>query len=111
MCSYVNINGGQSAAADRNERVIGIEEYSDRIAQEMHERVEMQRAILRQLLAEGGNRVLRVESGPPAGGSDLARMKAALMETIEVLEETKCSFKSRRLEVMRKKLIAVLAGD
>ena len=55
--------------------------------------------------------MLRVECGPAAGGSDVARMKAAGMETIEVFEETKCSFKSRRLEVMRKKLIAVLAGD
>jgi hypothetical protein len=90
---------------------MGIEEYADRIAEEMHERVERQRGIIRELLAAGAERLPRAEYRLPADGDDLGRMKAALMETIDVLEETKSSFKSRRLEVLRKKLIAVLAGD
>ena len=40
-------------------------------------------------------------------GSD-ARLKEALKETIEVLEQTKKAFKSKRLEVLRKKLTQVL---
>ncbi len=96
---------------ERIGRVMGIEEYADRIAQEMHERVEMQRGIIRQILAEGAERVLPADYRPPAGGDDLARVKAALKEAIDVLEETKSSFKSKRLEVLRKRLIAVLAGD
>jgi hypothetical protein len=37
-------------------------------------------------------------------------LQEALRETIEVLEETKSSFKSKRLEVMRRKLVDILAG-
>jgi hypothetical protein len=40
----------------------------------------------------------------------LSRLQAALQETIEVLEETRSSFKSKKLEVHRKKLIDILAG-
>lgn len=40
----------------------------------------------------------------------LSRLRAAIQEAIEVLDETRSSFKSKRLEVMRKKLIDILAG-
>lgn len=88
-----------------------IGEYVDRIAEEMHERVEHQRCIFKQVLAGGGN-----VSGPTAycplvECARLSRLQAALQETIEVLEETRSSFKSKKLEVQRKKLIDILAGS
>lgn len=88
-----------------------LEEYSDRLAEEMHERVERQRAVIRRILSAGAERLEEAGCLPPAETDEIRRMKAALKETIEVLEETKSSFKSRRLEVLRKRLLAVLAGD
>jgi hypothetical protein len=38
-----------------------------------------------------------------------ARMKAAIMEAIDVLEESRKAFKSKRLEALRKRLTQVLA--
>jgi hypothetical protein len=40
----------------------------------------------------------------------LTRLQVALRDTVEVLEETRSSFKSKKLEVMRRKLIDILAG-
>jgi len=37
------------------------------------------------------------------------RLKETLLETIQVLEESRKAFKSRQLEALRKKLIEVLA--
>lgn len=90
---------------------MGIEEYIDRIAEEMHERVEHQRQVLKQVLA--------VESGPAECPAHcplvrcerLSGMRIAVRETIDVLEETRSAFKSRRLEVLRRKLTEVLAGN
>lgn len=89
---------------------IGIEEYVDRIAEEMHERVEHQRRIFRQVLAGGGNVLGPKGYCPLVECARLSRLQAALQETIEVLEETRSSFKSKKLEVHRKKLIDILAG-
>lgn len=90
---------------------MGVEEYVDRIAEEMHERVEFQRRLFKQLLAGGGNALDRPAYCPLVDCPRLSRLQAALRETIEVFEETRSSFKSRRLEVMRKRLIDILAGS
>lgn len=37
------------------------------------------------------------------------KLKEVIMETITVLEDTKRAFKSKQLEILRKKLISVLA--
>jgi len=89
---------------------IRIEEYADRIAEELHERVEHQRRVLRQLLAAGASPADRQEYCPLVDCSRLTRLQVALRETVEVLEETRSSFKSKKLEVMRRKLIGILAG-
>ena len=89
---------------------MGIEEYVDRIAQEMQERVEHQRRIFKQVLAGGGNALGATEYCPLVDCSRLSRLQAALHETIGLLDETRSSFKSKRLEVLRKKLIDILAG-
>jgi hypothetical protein len=99
------------AAAKEVRGDMGVEEYADRIAEEMHERVEFQRRLLKQVLAGGGNALDRPAYCPLVDCPRLSRLQAALRETIEVFEETRSSFKSRRLEVMRKRLIDILAGS
>jgi len=89
---------------------MGIDEYVDRIAEEMHQRVEHQRSVFRQVLAGCGNGTGPTAYCPLVDCGRLSRLRAALQETIDVLEETRSSFKSKRLEVMRKKLIDILAG-
>lgn len=89
---------------------VGIEEYVDRITEEMHQRVEHQRHIFKQVLAGGASPADRQEYCPLVDCARLSRLQAALRETIEVLDETRSSFKSKRLEVMRRKLIGILAG-
>lgn len=89
---------------------VGIEEYVDRITEEMHQRVEHQRGIFKQVLAAGATPADRQEYCPLVDCARLSRLQGALRETIEVLEETRSSFKSKRLEVMRRKLIEILAG-
>jgi hypothetical protein len=90
---------------------MGVDEYVDRLAEEMHERVEFQRRLLKQVLAGGENALDRPAYCPLVDCPRLSRLQAALRETIEVFEETRSSFKSRRLEVMRKRLIDILAGS
>ena len=99
------------AAAKEDRGEMRVEEYVDRIAEEMHERVEFQRRLFKQLLAGGGNALDRPAYCPLVDCPRLSRLQAALRETIEVFEETRSSFKSRRLEVMRKRLIDILAGS
>ncbi|MCR4310330.1 MAG: hypothetical protein NUW14_10005 [Deltaproteobacteria bacterium] len=89
---------------------VGIEEYVDTITEEMHQRVEHQRRIFKQVLAGGAGPADRREYCPLVDCARLSRLQAALRETIEVLDETRSSFKSKRLEVMRRKLIGILAG-
>jgi hypothetical protein len=86
-----------------------LEEYSDRVAEELHRGIDLQRALIGRLLAGG--------PGPEDGVTcplvvcpRLARIEGVLRETIDVLEETRSAFKSKRLEVMRKRLMEVLAG-
>lgn len=89
---------------------MGIEEYVDRIAEEMHERVEHQRQVFREFLGTGGGSPECPAHCPLVRCDRLSRMRAALRETIDVLEETRSAFKSKRLEVLRRKLIGILAG-
>ncbi|NJD62948.1 MAG: hypothetical protein FIA93_09565 [Deltaproteobacteria bacterium] len=87
-----------------------IGEYVDRIAEEMHERVEHQRRIFRQASSWGADASERLSYCPLVDCERLSRLRGAVQETIDVLEETRSSFKSKRLEVMRKKRIDILAG-
>ncbi|MGE5247581.1 MAG: hypothetical protein ACM3L8_04465 [Verrucomicrobiota bacterium] len=86
-----------------------IEEYADRIAAELHERVEHQRRVFRQVLSRREDDAGRQTYCPLVDCDRLSRLRAAVQETIDVLEETRSSFKSKRLEVMRKALIDILA--
>ena len=79
----------------------------ERCTRDLHDRVEMQQSVLLTILG-------KIESPPPVdpcSTPDCQHKKLfykVLLETIEVLEETKKSFKSKRLEELRKRLLEVL---
>ncbi|MDA8121527.1 MAG: hypothetical protein M0Z38_03040 [Deltaproteobacteria bacterium] len=85
-----------------------IGEYLDRMAEELQERVRHQQAVLKNILCEGAGRE-KIPYCPLVNCSRIERLRFAIQETIGVLEETRNAFKSKRLEVMRKKLIEILA--
>lgn len=88
---------------------MSLDEYSGRIAEEMHRRIDLQRALIGRLLAEGAGSGPR-ESCPLVTCPRLSMLEGAMRETIEVLDATRSAFRSKRLEVLRKKLIEVLSG-
>lgn len=102
---------GIAADTDRAAEVaapdIRLEDYVDRIAQELHERVEHQRAVLRAALgARGAGAAARY--CPLVDCARIEALRSAIRETVAVLEETRSAFKSKRLEVVRKRLIEIL---
>ncbi len=80
----------------------------DRSAEELHQRIDMHRClmttILDQRVGDGTLKRLSLSSCSPVE----TRLKEALSETIEVLEQTRKAFKSKRLEALRKRLTQVL---
>ena len=80
----------------------------DRSTDELHQRIEMHRSlmdtILEQKVGDGTLKSLSLSACSPVE----TRLKEALSETIEVLEQTRKAFKSKRLEALRKRLTHVL---
>ena len=80
----------------------------DRSAEELHQRIDMHRylmaTILEQRVGDGTLKRLSLSAYSPVE----TRLKEALSETIEVLEQTRKAFKSKRLEALRKRLTHVL---
>lgn len=95
-------------AGERTSRDLRVEEYVDRIAAELHERVEHQRAVLKNAL-RGCAAGERIPYCPLVECSRIETLRSAVRETVAVLEETRSAFKSKRLEVMRKRLVEILA--
>ena len=83
----------------------------DRSAEEMHQRVDMHRylmtTILEQRVGDGTLKRLSLSSFPPVE----TKLREALSETIEVLEQSRKAFKSKRLEALRKRLTHVLVDS
>jgi hypothetical protein len=79
----------------------------ERSTQDLHHRVDMQQQVLLSILGQ-------IKDGCPVDLCNLVdcphrrRLRQVLAETIEVLEETKKAFKSKRLEGLRKRLMYVL---
>jgi hypothetical protein len=88
---------------------MSLDEYSDRVAEELHRRIDLQRALIGRLLAGVAAPGAGVTC-PLVACPRLSKVEEAVREAIEVLEETRSAFKSKRLEVLRKKLIGVLSG-
>lgn len=81
-----------------------------RTVTELEARLAEQRALLRALLdAEGP--LAAAANRPACHYLDCPRlrgMRHALVDAVQVLEETRRSFKSRQLEALRRRLVAVL---
>ncbi len=81
----------------------------DTNTKDLHNRIDMQRHILTAVIEKN---LKRTEICPDCIFSDCPhkkRLRDVLTEAIGILEDTKKAFKSKRLEVLRKKLIQVLA--
>ena len=79
----------------------------DKSVEELHQRIDAHRYLMTTILEQqAGDRILKRLSLQPYF-PDERRLKEAIMETIEVLEESRKAFKSKRLEALRKKLIQV----
>ena len=76
---------------------------------DLHNRIDMQRYILTSVIEK---KIKGFQICPDCIFSDCPhkkRLRNVLTEAIGILEDTKKAFKSKRLEVLRKKLIEVLA--
>lgn len=80
----------------------------DKSTEELHQNIDMHRhlmaSILEQQVGDGSLINLSLPFYSPAEN----RLKEAIKETMEVLEESRKAFKSKRLEILRKKLTQVL---
>lgn len=83
----------------------------DRSAEELHQRVDMHRYLMTTILEQRvGDGTLKRLSLPPCSPVE-TRLREVLSETIEVLEQTRKAFKSKRLETLRKRLTQVLVDS
>lgn len=80
----------------------------DKSAEELHQRIDMHRYLMNTILEQrvGDETIKRLSLS--SHSHDQSRFKEAIKETIEVLEQTRKAFKSKRLEALRKRLIQVL---
>ena len=82
-------------------------EIIERCTRDLHDRVDTQQSVLFTFLG-------KIKSPPPIDPCSMPDCQhkklfyRVLLETIEVLEETKRSFKSKRLEELRKRLTDLL---
>ncbi len=80
----------------------------NRSTEELHQKIDMQRYLMTTLLEKQVGDETVKQLVLPTNSSNENRLKQAIMETIDVLEESRKAFKSKRLEVLRKKLTQVL---
>lgn len=84
-----------------------IQEALSRSADELQLQLQEHRRMLSLACSRGGGQ--KVSMASRSSNAEYCRVKQTLVETIEVLESTRKSFKSKQLEQLRKKLVRVLA--
>ena len=82
-------------------------EIIDKSTEELHQKIDMYRYLMATILDKKISEKRLNHVLFPDGKKEL-RLSNAVKEAIEVLEETKKSFKSKRLEALRKKLTHAL---
>ena len=80
----------------------------NRSTEELHQKIDMHRYLMTTLLEKKVANETIKQLALPTYFPNENRLKQAIMETIDVLEESRKAFKSKRLEVLRKKLTQVL---
>jgi hypothetical protein len=83
-----------------------------RSAEELHQHIEAHRKLVSSMLGK------RMDEDDLKGFFDFCplrsretRLREAIQETIEVLDESRKAFKSKRLEALRKKLTMILVDN
>jgi hypothetical protein len=95
----------KTIAADKNKDPLVL--LIERNAQDLHDRVNMQKHVLLNVFGRVKDKS-PLELHPVVDEPFRKSLRKVLAETIEVLEETKKAFKSKRLEELRKRLMDVL---
>lgn len=91
-------------------RTVSVADYLARTMAEVEERLTQHRVLLRTLL-EGQSPAAEAAQRPTCLLLDCPRqrrLRNALVDVVEVLEETRRSFKSRQLEALRRRVVAAL---
>ena len=81
----------------------------DKSTEELHQKIDMHRYLMATILDKKVSEK-RLNHVPLPSSHRESRLKEIIKETIEVLEDTRKAFKSKRLEALRKKLTEVLIG-
>lgn len=76
-------------------------------AEELHQKIDMHRYLMATIIDKNVSEK-KLNHVPLPDSHREFRLKKAIKETIEILEETREAFKSKRLEALRKKLTGVL---
>ena len=79
----------------------------DTSTEELHQRIDMHRYLIATILDKKISEKKLHNVLLPDSHREL-KLKKAIQETVEILEETKKAFKSKRLEALRKKLTHAL---
>ena len=82
-------------------------EIIDKSTEELHQKIDMYRYLMATILDKKVSERVLDHILLPNSHREL-QLKEAIKETIEVLEETRKAFKSKRLEALRKKLTHAL---
>ena len=82
-------------------------EVLDKSTEELHQKIDMHRYLMATILDKKVSEKRLNHVLLPNSHCEL-RLKKAIKDTIEVLEETRKAFKSKRLEALRKTLTQVL---
>ncbi len=98
---------GQNGDAAR----IDLRDYVSEVAKELTDRIEHQREVLDTFLAEHQQQGHSIDYCPLIDCHPKQRLREGIREAISVLEETRSSFKSKRLEDLRRKLEALLLEE
>jgi len=84
----------------------------DRSAEELHRHIEMHRKLVASMLgSQADEKGFQPFPNARPLRSREAQLQGAILETIEVLDESRKAFKSKRLEALRKKLTVLLAAN
>lgn len=86
-------------------------EYVNGVAAQLTERIEQQRKVLLKVIDERRDQGKSIEYCPLIDCMPRQKYRAAIQDAIQVIEETRRSFKSRQLEDLRKRLGNLLADD
>jgi hypothetical protein len=83
-------------------------EIIDQSAEELHQKIDMHRYLMATILDKKASE-RKLNQVPLPNSHRELQLRGAIIDTIEVLEETRKAFKSKRLEGLRKKLTQLLA--